>query len=264
MTPSEVSYAFTPASQTVAISGAHDLGVNFTGVAVGYAVSGKVAGAPGITVTLTGTNTLTTVADNSGNYTFTTVPNGTYTVTPAGLGFNVAPASQNISVNGAPVSNVNFNATVLVYSISGTITGGAGATVNLIGSSTSTTTADGSGNYSFTGITVGTYRQQSPSMSGLVFTPANTTATVTNASITGANFTVPANCPCDTIWSATAIPGSIDSGDGNSVELGVKFRVDADAYIAGLRFYKATTNTGTHSWQNLDQFRNAAGDGDFH
>jgi hypothetical protein len=41
-------------------------------------------------------------------------------------------------------------------------------------------------------------------------------------------------------------PNSPDSGDGNSVELGVRFRSDVDGAVTGLRFYKAATNTGTH------------------
>ena len=38
----------------------------------------------------------------------------------------------------------------------------------------------------------------------------------------------------------------VDSGDANSVELGVKFRADSDGHITGLRFYKASANVGTH------------------
>jgi hypothetical protein len=34
--------------------------------------------------------------------------------------------------------------------------------------------------------------------------------------------------------------------DSSPVELGVKFRADADGYITGLRFYKNSLNTGTH------------------
>jgi len=48
------------------------------------------------------------------------------------------------------------------------------------------------------------------------------------------------------IWSNTAIPSVVDSGPDNSVELGVKFRSDVSGYITGIRFYKASTNTGTH------------------
>ncbi|MGO9957690.1 MAG: N,N-dimethylformamidase beta subunit family domain-containing protein, partial [Solirubrobacteraceae bacterium] len=62
--------------------------------------------------------------------------------------------------------------------------------------------------------------------------------------------TVTVNCPCS-LWgpnvSPTTIqPGSVDSGDGTSVEVGVKFTSDIPALITGVRFYKATTNTGTH------------------
>jgi hypothetical protein len=44
------------------------------------------------------------------------------------------------------------------------------------------------------------------------------------------------SCPC-TIWDASATP---------AVELGVKFRTDVAGYVTGIRFYKASTNTGTH------------------
>jgi hypothetical protein len=35
-------------------------------------------------------------------------------------------------------------------------------------------------------------------------------------------------------------------GDAGAVELGVQFRSSVDGYITGLRFYKGSTNTGTH------------------
>jgi hypothetical protein len=52
--------------------------------------------------------------------------------------------------------------------------------------------------------------------------------------------------PQDTILDF-ASPVQADSGDGSSVELGVKFTSDLNGSITGLRFYKASTNTGTHS-----------------
>ena len=48
-----------------------------------------------------------------------------------------------------------------------------------------------------------------------------------------------------TIWPGT-VPGTVDSGPDSAVELGVKFRSDTAGYITGIRFYKASTNTGTH------------------
>jgi hypothetical protein len=52
------------------------------------------------------------------------------------------------------------------------------------------------------------------------------------------------SCPCN-IWSSTVTPAGADS-DNKAVEVGVKFRADLDGYITGLRYYKFSTNTGTH------------------
>ena len=49
-----------------------------------------------------------------------------------------------------------------------------------------------------------------------------------------------------TIWPDTTVPGRLDGGADNPVELGVKFRADVNGTINGIRFYKATANTGTH------------------
>ena len=49
-----------------------------------------------------------------------------------------------------------------------------------------------------------------------------------------------------TIWSSTTAPGLVDGGPDSAVELGVKFKSDVAGTIAGIRFYKAGANTGTH------------------
>jgi len=51
---------------------------------------------------------------------------------------------------------------------------------------------------------------------------------------------------CCSLWDPTTVPQTIDSGETNPVELGVRFRSDVNGYVAGVRFYKASTNTGTH------------------
>jgi hypothetical protein len=51
-------------------------------------------------------------------------------------------------------------------------------------------------------------------------------------------------CPCNVFGSQT--PGTADSGDGGAVNLGMAFTTDTNGYITGARFYKASTNTGTH------------------
>jgi len=52
-------------------------------------------------------------------------------------------------------------------------------------------------------------------------------------------------CPCS-LWSSSTTPGTIDSGDTHAVEVGVQFSSDTSGYIDGVRFYKASTNTGIH------------------
>jgi hypothetical protein len=42
------------------------------------------------------------------------------------------------------------------------------------------------------------------------------------------------------------LPAIASVSDPNPIELGVKFRSNVDGYITGLRFYKGSTNTGTH------------------
>jgi len=49
------------------------------------------------------------------------------------------------------------------------------------------------------------------------------------------------------IWSPSAAPAVIDSGDPYAVELGLKFRSDVAGQVVGVRFYKAPANTGTHT-----------------
>jgi hypothetical protein len=51
--------------------------------------------------------------------------------------------------------------------------------------------------------------------------------------------------PQNTIFDFAA-PATVDSGDGHSVELGVKFSSELAGTVTGVRFYKAAANTGTH------------------
>jgi hypothetical protein len=77
------------------------------------------------------------------------------------------------------------------YTISGTISpssGGSGSTLTLSGPTAGSTTADGSGNYSFTGLANGTY-VVSPTHSGYTFSPSLQTVTINGTNATGVNFT---------------------------------------------------------------------------
>jgi hypothetical protein len=41
-------------------------------------------------------------------------------------------------------------------------------------------------------------------------------------------------------------PSTVDAGDTSATVLGVKFTADVSGSVTGIRFYKASTNTGTH------------------
>jgi Domain of unknown function (DUF4082)/Fibronectin type III domain/Bacterial Ig domain len=67
-----------------------------------------------------------------------------------------------------------------------------------------------------------------------------------NAIGTGAESTATAAViPFDTIFDL-ATPATVDSEDGSSVNLGVKFQSDVVGTVNGIRFYKSAGNTGTH------------------
>ncbi len=55
-----------------------------------------------------------------------------------------------------------------------------------------------------------------------------------------------AGASTSSIWSATAVPSTLSDSDTSAVELGVKFQSSVDGVITALRFYKSTSNTGTH------------------
>ncbi len=153
------------------------------------AVSGTITNGAGATVALSGCATATTTADASGNYSFSGVPNGTCTITPTLLGFGMSPTNWVIGVNEGNATGVNFTATAMTWTISGTVAGAGGnaATVTLSGGASATVTADASGNYSFTGLVNGAYTV-TPSKTGFAYTPGGMPVTVSNASMTGVNF----------------------------------------------------------------------------
>jgi hypothetical protein len=67
-----------------------------------------------------------------------------------------------------------------------------------------------------------------------------------NIQTTPATVAVTVECPCQ-MFSNSSVPVTPSANDPSAVELGVKFRSDVDAYVTGIRFYKGTGNTGTHT-----------------
>ncbi len=80
-----------------------------------YNISGTVTvsggGAlPSVIMTLSGAGSGTTTTDTSGNYSFTGLANGSYTVTPSLAGRTFTPTSQVIPISGANATKINFAA----------------------------------------------------------------------------------------------------------------------------------------------------------
>jgi hypothetical protein len=75
-----------------------------------------------------------------------------------------------------------------------------------------------------------------------------------NAAGTGAQSSASASVtPLFSIFES-GTPATVDADDASSVVLGVKFTADRNGSVAGVRFYKATANTGTHVgalWDNV-------------
>jgi hypothetical protein len=78
-----------------------------------WSISGAISPssiASGTTVTLSGASSAMVTADNSGNYSFNGLSNGSYTVTPSKSGLSFSPVNQTASISGANVANINFTA----------------------------------------------------------------------------------------------------------------------------------------------------------
>jgi len=220
VTPSKLGCTFTPASRQATISGASVTGVDFTCTCTTtFSISGTVTcdGQAGITMTLSGSVSATTVTNASGNYIFTGLSNGTYTVTPSKLGYGFSPKSTTVTISGANVTGINFTPTCPYYSICGTVTcdGQAGVTMTLTGTGSGSTTTDASGYYCFTGLCIGTYIV-TPSKTGYTFTPPSIQVTISEASVIGVDFTATSvSCtysisPTSQSFNSSGGTGSVD------------------------------------------------------
>jgi inhibitor of cysteine peptidase len=118
ITPTRTGYTFSPTSSQQTVSGANISGVHFTATQVqagSYSISGQVtsngSGLSSVTMTLTGASSDNVITDASGNYAFTGLDNGSYTITPSKTGFTISPTFSPQTVSGADITSVNFTTT---------------------------------------------------------------------------------------------------------------------------------------------------------
>ena len=169
-------------------------------------------------------------------------------VQPASLQGGLVPATKSTDTI-APTSKISSPASGGLVPvgvptvISGTATDSGGGVVGGVevsvngGQTWHPATGRASWTYTWTPTVLGTFTILSRAVddSGNLETPS-----------AGTSITVAAHdCPCDG-WNSSSTPALIDSGDSNSVEVGVRFRADYNGFITGVRFYKSSTNVGTH------------------
>ena len=207
-----------------------------------YSITGSVTieGAASVknrTISLSGAATAVTTTDNQGNYIFSGLGNGAYTVTPGPINlYGVSPANRSVNINGANATLGVFTYSLLTYSISGKITSEGGAInignrkIYLSSVATITTTTDASGNYSFTGLPFGgTYTITPETISGKTSVPASRACTLT-FNVTGMNFTYVPTAPHTISGNISGPTGFPKSGQTITLSInGITSTVQTDA-----------------------------------
>ena len=195
LTPSLKGYAFVPSSM-VLIIGAGDIKIpNIVAIpsSATYIVGGSIKGVPVSEVLLT----LSASAQNasvlslaSGEFSFSGVTNGRYTLRPSKSGYTFTPEYITVDVPADKTTGLVFTASPEQHTVSGTISGGVkvGVSMSLTGAKNyPAVTSDANGNFTIPAVVPGRYTL-TPSLSGFTFFPANITVEVAGEDVPKQNF----------------------------------------------------------------------------
>jgi hypothetical protein len=176
-------------------------------------LSGTVTGpwVTGVTISLTGTATLSTTTAVNGTYSFASLAAGSYTITPTLAGYNYTPTPPTIAISSNTVQNfvAASSSATTSYSISGTVSGSSTSGIvyirvftngsNTQAGTTLTSISTNSGSYTVRGLppgnnytvsaeidTLNTGAQNESNPRGSTPSPI----TITNADVTGANIII--------------------------------------------------------------------------
>jgi large repetitive protein len=266
---------------SVTDSASHTAGPNTYTISVnsaGSQVSGQIfltsgcggsVTVPTITVSINTNPVQTTTTDNNGNYSFASIPNGTYTITPSITGPSSAfyPASYTgVVVNNGAVSGENFSAS-LGYTVSGTVsyTGASTGQVYLVlnsgcgGSGGPGTSITAPGSFSIRGVAPGSYTLQSwmdtigqggtnaadPSGSTASVSVASANVTGADVSLTDPSVTTPTSGPQLQNLVPNALGVNINYGpvtNSNGEEV-------ASSYVVEWSTTSTFTSTSSHTFK---------------
>lgn len=201
-------------------------------------VSGNV-GVPGATLSYMNGIAKTAISDVDGNYLFTVPSYWSGTVTPSKTGYTFTPASKDYSNVTVDKSGENYTATLNTYSISGNA-GIGGTTITYTGGST---TANVSGNYTFT-VPHDWSGTVTPSKAGYTFSQVNKSYTNVTADQTAQNYTAALNPP---VAFNKSTPANGVSNQSTSPTLFWSASSDATSYEY---CYDTTNDNACSTWVN--------------
>ncbi len=246
LTPSKVSYKFTPTSISYTNVGTNQTNQNYTATAITYSISGNAGVAGAILKLNDGSTVITDTANGSGVYSFTVNDGTTDTVTPSLTGYTFSPTSNTYPNIISNQTNQNYTKTAITYTISGNA-GVARAILDWTDGAVKNALADTNGNYTIT-VSYNWSGPVTPSKTSFSFNPANKTYSgiLSNqlnqyylASISNAPVAKPAINVTDTIFTASwsAVSGMLGyimdvATDSNFTNILSKYnRLDVDTNL---------------------------------
>ena len=223
-------------------------------VITSYTVTPYIGATAQTTKTVTGsppaTSTTVTGLTNGTTYTFTVSATNAIGPGPASAQSNsvtpntpptvssVTPAAGATGVSVSVAPTATFSQAVVPSTASFTVQDSSG---NQVGG----TVAFSSGN------TVATFTPTNPLAASSTYTAtvsgAQNTSGVPMSSPFVWNFTTAGpQCPCS-VWGNAAPTGAVDASDTSPVNVGIRVQAASSGFISGVRFYKESDNTGTHT-----------------
>lgn len=114
VTPSSVGSTFTPANQTfnaISQNQTADFTAQFVTRNVGGIIQSGGVGLAGVTVSVSGSQNISTTTDVNGNYSLSLNEGGNYTVTPSKTGYIFTPSNRAVNNLQTDQTAINFNGT---------------------------------------------------------------------------------------------------------------------------------------------------------
>ncbi len=183
----------------------------------------------------------------------TQTPNGVYLLGTTGAFPNSTHQTGNYWVDVAFVAALHTTPTSEAAGVSPTAPDITATFSSAVQSGTISFTVQGPGNSIVTGSS--SYNSATDTSSWAPSSPLASATTywatvnATGSGMTGPyswSFTTAASTAIDTIFTSLQTPVNTSQNAGTALEVGVEFESSQPGYIQGIRFYKGTSNTGTH------------------